>query len=220
MFTRTVDVLTADLTTVEVDESILSARELGRALEYAMTSDLRPYLAARTWLRHRLAEYLECPAEEIEFAAEGSGSSRVVAPATDLTFDLSFAGDMVVLAIGFRVPVGVAVESSGGSPIRPEQVRHVLIRPEADAVFASPDLRREFLRLWSRRQALASALGGDVGDRNVMGLSPVVVDGFELTDVNLGDGMHAAVAVREGCSLQVTLVDVAAESAPKVAVAV
>lgn len=220
LFTRTVDVLTADLNSVEIDESLLSVTELGRALEYAMTPDLRPYLAAQTWVRRRLSEYLDCSPDEIELRCDESGRTRVVWPETELTFDLSYSGAIIALAVGFRVSVGVAVEALDEAKVDTEKVRRVLNRPEADSVFSSPDLRKEFLRLWSRKQAITSAIGTDPSDRNVLGLSPVVLNGFEITDINLGEGIKAAVAVPEGCTLQITLVDLGARSNAKLAVAV
>ena len=220
LFTRTVDVLTADLTTVEIDEGLLSVAELGRALQCAISPDLRPYLAAQTWLRHRLSEYLDCPADEIELRSEESGQVHVVNPETELAFALSYADGIVALAVGFRVPGGVAVEAVDGIEVDTEQVRSVLNRPEADAVFSSPDLRKEFLRLWSRKQALACALGADPGDRNVLGLSPVTLDGWKITDINLAEEIGAAVAVPEGCSLQVALVDLDEKRTSRFAVAV
>jgi phosphopantetheinyl transferase len=223
MFTRTVDVLTADLTTVKIDESILSVGELGRALEYSMTSELRPYLAARTWLRQRLGEYLDCTVDEIEL--DGDGQLRITAPDTDLTFDLSYADGIVALAVGFRMAVGVSVAAVGGEQLDTEMARRMLTRPEANTVFSSPDMRREFSKLWSRKQALARALGQDPEEEpkklSVLGLSPVKWDGFEVVDVNLGDGVAAAVAVPQGCSLAVTaLLDLEQKPAAQVAVAV
>lgn len=221
LFTRTVDVLTTDLTTVEIDESILSVGELGRALEYAMTPGLRPYLAARTWLRQRLAEYLDCSSEEIEFDANG----RISAPDTDLSFDLSDANGIVALAVGFRMAVGVNVEAIDSDPVDTDMVRRVLTRPEANTVLSSHDMRKEFSKLWSRKQALARALGRDPEEEpkklSVLGLSPAKWDGFEVVDVNLGGGVAAAVAVPQGCSIAVTaLLDVEAPATAEVAVAV
>jgi phosphopantetheinyl transferase len=223
MFTRTVDVLTADLTTVEIDESILSVGELGRALEYSMTSELRPFLAAQTWLRQRLGEYLDCAVDEIEL--DCGGQLRITAPETDLTFDLAYADGIVALAVGFRMAVGVSVAAVGGEQLDTEMARRMLTRPEANTVFSSPDMRKEFSKLWSRKQALARALGQDPEEEpkklSVLGLSPVKWDGFEVVDVNLGDGVAAAVAVPQGCSLAVTaLVDVEEKPASQVAVAV
>jgi phosphopantetheinyl transferase len=223
LFTRTVDVLTTDLTTVEIDESILSVGELGRALEYSMTPRLRPYLAARTWLRQRLAEYIDCSSEEIEF--EPDGPLRISAPNTGLTFDLSYANGIVALAVGFRVAVGVHVEAVDAEPVDTDMVRRVLTRPEADSVFSSPDMRREFSKLWTRKQALARALGRDPEEEpkrlSVLGLSPAKWDGFEVVDVNLGGSVAAAVAVPQGCSIAVTaLLDLEQKPAAQVAVAV
>ncbi len=225
LFTRTVDVLTADLTTVEIDESILSVAELGRALEFAMTPELRPYLAAHTWLRQRLAEYLDCPLEDIELEIGAQGRLGIASPATDLALDLSYGDGIVALAVGFRTHVGINIEVVADTKVDTDMVQRVLTRPEANTVFSAPDMRSEFLKLWGRKKALARAMGRDPEDEpktlSVMGLSPVKWDGFAVIDVKLGDGVVAAVAVPKGCSIALTaLVDVDEKSAAQVAVAV
>jgi 4'-phosphopantetheinyl transferase EntD len=207
MFNRSVDVLVADLADIEVDEDLLSVAELGRALGIASPKMLRQYLAAHTWLRQRLAEYLEHPAADIEFGEGEGGKPTIVAPHTDLTFNLSYSGGMALLAVGFRVAVGVDIETLEGAKVNPEMVHRVLSRPEADTVFASSDMLKEFSKLWVRKEAMAKAVGGDqeMTTTNVLGLSPVSRGGFDITDVNLGEGFMAAVTVPEGCSIELTM---------------
>jgi len=207
MFSRSVDVLVADLADVQVDEDLLSVAELGRALGIASPAALRQYLAAHTWLRQRLSEYLEHPAAEIEFGEDEHGKPAIVVPDTGLSFNLSYSGGLAVLAIGFRVAVGVDIETLEGAKVNPEMVHRVLSRPEADTVFASSDMLKEFYKLWVRKEAMAKAVGGDreMTATNVLGVSPVSRGGFDITDVNLGEGFMAAVTVPEGCSIELTM---------------
>jgi 4'-phosphopantetheinyl transferase len=207
MFSRSVDVLVADLPEIAVDEDLLSVAELGRALGIASPAALRQYLAAHTWLRQRLSEYLEHPAADIEFGEGEHGKPTIVAPHTDLSFNLSYSGGIAVLGVGFRVAIGVDVETLEGAKVNPEMVHRVLSRPEADTVFASSDMLKEFYKLWVRKEAKAKAIGGDqeMTATNVLGLSPVSRDGFDITDINLGEGYVAAVTVPEDCSLELTM---------------
>jgi 4'-phosphopantetheinyl transferase len=208
MFSRSVDVLVADLATVDVDEDQLSVAELGRALGIASPAMLRQYLAAHTWLRERLSDYLDVPGSEITFAEREHGKPVIAVPYTDLSFNLSYANDLAVLALGFRMDVGVDVVSLEGAKVNPEMIHRVLSRPEADSVLSAPDMRKEFYKLFVRREAMAKAHGGgDIQSNpgfNVLGLSPVSRDGLEVTDVNLGEGFAAAVAVPVGCSIELT----------------
>jgi 4'-phosphopantetheinyl transferase len=218
MFSRSVDVLVGDLTTVEIDEDLLSVAELGRALRIARTPLLREYLAVHCWLRRRLSEYLNRPADQIRFTTDESGKPEIAAPDTDLSFNLSYSGGIVVLAAGFRMAVGVDVETLEGARINPEMIHRVLSRPEESSVHGAPDPVKEFHKLWVRKEALAKATGlgvdGDVASINVLGLSPVTRDGFDLADMDLGEGFVAAVAVPTGCSIELTaLAGVAASQA-------
>jgi 4'-phosphopantetheinyl transferase len=214
MFSRTVDVVTVDLSTVAVDEDLLSVAELGRALGIARTQALGDYLRAHTWLRQRLAEYLDVSAADIEFGVNDQGKPFVESPVTDLAFNLSYAGGMAALAVGFRLDVGVDIEPLKKAKINPDMIHRVLSRPEAESVRHSGDMKREFYKLWVRKEAMAKANGWGVGEEattNVLGLSPVTRDGFDIIDVNLGEGFAAAVAVPEGCSIELrTLIDVMA----------
>lgn len=215
MFSQSVDVLVADLATVEIDEDLLSVSELGRALRMARTEMLREYLAAHCWLRRTLSEYLDYPPEEIRFVACEDMKPSIVTPHTDLSFSLSYSGGVAVLAAGFRMAVGVDVETLEGARINPEMIHRVLSRPEESAVRNAPDQAREFHKLWVRKTALAKATGAGADaegtSQNVLGLSPVTRDGFDVLDINLGEGFVAAVAVPTGCSIDVTaLVEVAA----------
>lgn len=209
MFNRSVDVLVADLAAVDVDEDILSVAELGRALGIASPAMLRQYLAAHTWLRRRLAEYLECSPADVEFGAGEHGKPEIVSPQTDLSFNLSYSGGMAMLAVGFRVELGVDIETLEGAKVNPEMIHRVLSRPEADSVLGAPDMLKEFFKLWVRKEAMAKATGWGVDQEmtttNVLGLSPVSRNGFDAIDVNLGEGFIAAVAVPTGCSIELTM---------------
>ena len=131
----------------------------------------------------------------------------------------------MVLAVGFRIGVGIKLEVLADTAVDDELMRRVLTRPEAGAVSAAPDRRAEFFKLWSRKQALARALGRDPADEpktlSVLGLPPVAWDEVEVIDVNLGDRVAAAVAVPRGCSIELTaLVDVEERSTGRVPVVV
>lgn len=204
MFSRSIDVITVDLATVTVDEDLLSVAELGRALGIARTDALGHYLAAHTWLRQRLAEYLQVPPASIGFAENEWGKPFVETPATDLSFNLSYAGGKAVLGVGFRTDIGVDVEALEEARINPEMINRVLSRPEADSVLHSGDMKREFYKLWVRKEAIAKANGWGVGEEtttNLLGLSPVERDGREVADLNIGDEFAAAVAVPAGSEI-------------------
>lgn len=206
MFSRSVDVLVGDLATVDVDEDILSVAELGRALGIASTDHLRQYLAAHTWLRHRLADYLDTAPGDIEFGSNEHGKPTIAAPHTDLSFNFSYSNGVAVLATGFRMDVGVDIETLEGAKVNLEMIHRVLSVPEATAVREAPDMVKQFLKLWVRKEAIAKATGWGVDQdptaTTVLGLSPITREGFDVIDFNAGDGFVAAVAVPENCTIE------------------
>lgn len=225
MFSRSVDVLVADLSEVVIDEDILSVAELGRALGFSSSALLTEYLAAQTWLRHRLSEYLDADPACITFELEKSGKPKISAPATDLSFSLSYSGWTAALVAGFRLEIGVDVESVDSATVNLSSMERVLSIAEQRFVNSSPDPLQAFLRLWVRKEALAKACGLGVDRRieetTVSGVAPVTVGEHEITDINLGSRMVAAVAAPVGTRLDLAIVDMKSvgSSAPRSAFA-
>jgi phosphopantetheinyl transferase (holo-ACP synthase) len=87
-------------------------------------------------------------------------------------------------------------------------LHRVLSPGEIELVLSSDDEVRTFLELWVRKEALAKAAGlgvdEDVTAIDLRGASPVLMDGFEVTDLNIGDRFVAATAVPPGCRLQMS----------------
>ena len=211
MFSRSVDVLVADLSVVEIDEDLLSLSELGRALRFGSPSALTQYLAAHTWLRCRLAEYLDVPAAEILLETGEHGKPVVATPQTDLTFNLAYSGWTGVLAVGFRRSVGIDVEALDGAEMNRSVAERVLTPIELDRLDRSINQVRTYLQFWVRKEALAKAVGlgvdSNMQSTDVSGLSPVFMSDYEISDLHLGDQFVASVAITPGFTINLTLDD-------------
>ena len=209
MFSRAVDVIVADLSTIEIDEGVLSVAELGHSLDIAMSEELPEYLAAHTWLRNRLADYLEVPAGDIEFGRGEHGKPAVIAPTTDLEFNLTYADRTGVLALAFRHPVGVDIRPVRGAELNPGEIARTLAPVELERYDQALNPMRTFLQFVVRKEALAKATGvGSPDDprlSDMSGLSPVTVDDYVVTDLNLGDEFVAAVASQPGLTINLTI---------------
>ncbi len=209
MFSHSVDVLVTDLTDVQIDEDLLSGPELGRAVCCATPVLRDQYLAAHTWLRRRLADYLGFPAVEIEFDLGEHGKPSIVNPVTDLSFNLAYSGGHAVLALGFRSDIGVDIEIVEGARIDPDMLHRVFRRPETESVLAAADQIKEFLRVWVRKEAVAKASGisidAAVAASDVRGPSPLVSRGLEITDLNIGSGLMCAVAAPPGSRIDLSI---------------
>lgn len=208
MFTQSVDVIVADLGDVVVDEDLLSTSELGRALQIGSPAALAEYLAVHSWLRRRLAEYLDVPAADIRFGDDEDGKPVVVAPTTDLSFNLAYDGEMAVLAVGFRRHVGIDIERVKSASADAKEIGETFSSKEKMTVVVAQEMETAYLRQWVRKQSLGKATGGRLGGRmgDLSGESPVKVDRYEITDLSLGAGYVAAVAAPTGSTIAMSIV--------------
>jgi phosphopantetheinyl transferase len=211
MLARSVDLYVADLRSVATDEELLSAAELGHALVIAFSPALNEYLAARTWVRRRLAEYLDCDPEAIRFESDAAGRATILAPETDLTFSLGYAGRVAVLAVGFRRNVGVSVLATADVELDDGLVERVLAPPEKVRFERALNPVRAFQQFRVRKEALTAASGSyaesTLDSIDVSGLSPITVDGMEITDIHVGDDLVASVAAPLGSVVNLRIDD-------------
>lgn len=208
MLSQSVDVMVADLSDVVVDEDLLSISELGRALQFGSPASLAEYLAVHTWLRRRLAEYLDVPAVDIRFGDNEHGKPVIVTPTTDLSFNLAYAGQMAVLAVGFRRQVGIDIERIKSASADAKGIGKAFSSREKMTVVVAQEMETAYLRQWVRKQSLGKATGDRLGGRmgDLTGESPVTAHGYEITDLSLGAGYVAAVAAPEGSTIAMSIV--------------
>jgi 4'-phosphopantetheinyl transferase len=143
--------------------ALLCDAEQRRAARFRFDRDRRRYVVARARLRELLAERLGVPPESIELVhgREGKPALAERFAKSGWRFNVSHCGDLAVYAFSRAGEVGVDVEAL-----------HAIA--EADAIagrFFAPAERRAlrslekeerntgFLRLWTRKEALAKGLG-------------------------------------------------------------
>ena len=148
---------------------LLSADERARAARFRLERDRRRFVVARARLRQLLAERLAASPESIALVYGPHGKPALAQGS--LRFNVSHSGELALYAFSRDREVGIDVEA----------VRDV---PEAERIarrwFAEADYRRfGFLGCWTRREAVAKALGRgiaepDAGDAgcSVHGFSP------------------------------------------------
>ena len=100
-------------------------------------------------------------------------------------FSISHSGERVVLAVA-DVPVGVDVEKRDRR-LDPTRLAKRMLLPEERAAIATPD---DFLRTWTRKEALVKATG-----EGVFVLPRADPPGAAFADLDVGEGYVAAVAV-------------------------
>jgi 4'-phosphopantetheinyl transferase len=154
------------------------------------------YVAGRTFLRHRLGRLLGCDPLSVELVTGPDGKPALAEPV--LSFNVSHAGDLVLIAVSRPRRLGVDVEQ-----IRPDldvgAVTEELLGP-ADRRAVTDAVAREgieaFFRYWTRYEALVKARG----DGLVLPLRDLaeVVAGFDVHQLDVATGYVAAVAADGG----------------------
>jgi 4'-phosphopantetheinyl transferase len=133
-----------------------SPDELARLERIRHPRTRREFARARSALRHLLSLYLGAPAPA--FSHNAYGKPELPSPA-GLHFNVSHSGDWAMIALA-RDPVGVDVEDHRRSSDLGLLARHSFAPDELDLPdLTTPDGRRAFFHVWSRKEAYIKALG-------------------------------------------------------------
>ncbi len=174
---RTVHVWRADLATCELaPEELLSAEELERAA--AIVDERRRELWQRSHgvLRALLGRYLAIAPAAVELSFAARGKPELVLPpppgpggsaAAGISFNLSHSGHLALYGFAAEDAVGVDVELARTAPRRD----HVALARRALGEVAASKLEQlplplregEFLRLWTRHEAVLKCRGAGIG---------------------------------------------------------
>jgi 4'-phosphopantetheinyl transferase len=144
---------------------VLDAQESERASRFRGELDRQRHLVAHGVLRLLLAEYASHPAESLRFEAEEHGKPRLSAPESNLSFNLSHSGDIVLIAVTVTARVGVDVEMMKARTA--DELNRV-----AEKVFALAEQRalqnsgerhtQQFYSTWSRKEAYIKGTGAGI----------------------------------------------------------
>lgn len=150
------------------------------------------YVAGRTLLRRRLGPLLGCDPLSVDIVDGPDGKPVLAEPV--LSFNVSHAGDLLLVAVSRPRRLGVDVEWIRPG-FDPSAVTEALLAPtDRDAV--TDATAREgvgaFFRFWTRYEALVKARGD--GLRLPLPELAEVAAGFHVRDLDVATGYAAAVA--------------------------
>lgn len=141
----------------------LSPDERARASRIALPGQRRRFVAARGRLREILGGYVGAPPELLRFRYGPSGKPSLEEPSA-VRFSLSHAEDLAVVALHRTLEVGVDVERLRPIANGERIAARFFSTDEHRALLGVPvGLRdRAFVTCWTRKEACAKALGGDL----------------------------------------------------------
>jgi 4'-phosphopantetheinyl transferase len=138
-------------------EACLSAAELERADRFFFERDRRRFVVARARLRQLLGERLGMAPQDIRLAYGANGKPRLADEA--MRFSVSHSGEVALFALSKAREVGVDVEAVRPIDSADAIAAHILSQRERRAYAAARDKVLAFLRFWTRKEALAKAIG-------------------------------------------------------------
>lgn len=140
---------------------LLSKDERRRAERLVIPSARERFTVARALLRVILAQYTGTEAAGLAFAYGPHGKPELREGSREISFSLSHAGDLLVVAVAGGCALGVDIE-----PMRPlddlgAMARLVCSPRELEALDGLPQARRAeaFLSLWTLKEAYGKARG-------------------------------------------------------------
>jgi 4'-phosphopantetheinyl transferase len=203
--------------------AVLSEEETARINRLRAPAARRELIRAKGLLRHVLARYTRLGAARIRLACSADGKPALDSPAlADVQLNIAHAGNRAVIAIALDRAVGVDVEEISPT-VHVANLVQQFFTPDESQAFRSlaPDLRRQaFFAAWTRKEAIAKALGRGIGRSPAafeVSLSPrdparlLAIDGdpsraaeWSLADLPGPPGFRQALAV-QGPALPVAL---------------
>ncbi len=187
--------LDADQECLSQYEDLLSSEEWRRVRRYASHLLARRFIVRRGMLRCILGQYLDQPPKEVRIVYNPHGKP-LLAPeiSTDLHFSLSDSGGLAALGVGIGGPLGIDIERLRPVSLAGGRESHHLPPREAERFerVADPERTPEFLKAWTRREAIAKAEG--VGLQLLSG----EVDWDDLADLQAPDSDEAGAHRKRG----------------------
>ncbi|WP_157462003.1 4'-phosphopantetheinyl transferase family protein [Chitinimonas koreensis] len=144
--------------------ALLSEDERARHGAFLFAEDAQRYLFTRALVRTVLSRYADVAPGDWVFSRNAHGKPAVAGPdrpgCAGLSFNVSHAAGLVVMAVGRDTRIGVDVESLD-RPIGAAVVGRVLTADEAKALCALPAEQRgrRFVELWTLKESWLKAIG-------------------------------------------------------------
>jgi len=201
----------------DLPASGLSSDEFQRADRFRFDKDRDRFLCTRAILRRLLAHYTGLTFGELKFTIGDHGKPELDSPVNhkDIRFNISHSGQQAALAFTKGCDVGVDIEAHRDLPDRHSVARYCLSETQYDDFASLPASEQTdaFYRFWTRKEALIKAIGKglfeplkgfDVAFRP--GEAPGLLRGsdsfgdiscWQVMEIPVQDGYHAAVAVRD-----------------------
>jgi len=158
-------------------ESLLPPEERARAARFKVEAPRRAFVVARTALRGILARWSGLPPNRVPIVIDPQGRPELGPDlGSSLSFNLSHAGEVALVAVRAGGAVGVDVEVVDSSRPLEALAERYFSRREREAMARLPVEERvaAFFQVWTRKEAFLKAVGTGLAG------------GLDAFDVSLG----------------------------------
>jgi 4'-phosphopantetheinyl transferase len=189
-------------------KDLLSAVEQDRASKFKFETDRRRYITAHAALRSILANYLNSPGRDLQFAVGPYGKPKLapIHARKKIEFNLSHSQEMALIAVTQGREIGVDVEWVREDFAFDEVAQRFFTAREVAALHALPlHLQREaFYKCWTSKEAFLKAKGtglsGQLDEVEIVSIDNDVrvkatIPNFSLVDITADRGYTAALVV-------------------------
>jgi 4'-phosphopantetheinyl transferase len=142
--------------------SLLDAEEQARAERFRFTHDQHRFIIGHGLLRHLLSQRLNVSPESIHYARGPHGKPYI--PDVGLHFNFSDTKDAILIAVSEGSELGVDVETMARSVDHMAVGEHYFTPEEVADIRDTPEPKRRFLELWTRKEAVLKASGVGIMD--------------------------------------------------------
>jgi 4'-phosphopantetheinyl transferase len=142
--------------------AVLSSEERARVARFHRPQDRLRFVGARSALRQLLGTHLNMPAVACEFGYTELGKPFLSHPTgTDLHFNISHSGSLVLIAMTKGNAVGIDVEEVRAQFDYAGVIESAFTSREREELLAvaAPDRLQAFFRMWTRKEAYLKCLG-------------------------------------------------------------
>ncbi|MBL7964594.1 MAG: 4'-phosphopantetheinyl transferase superfamily protein [Flavobacteriales bacterium] len=138
--------------------SLLDPTESQRAERFRAERDRERFILGHGLLRIVLGHYLRLHPQDVRMARGVHGKPFV--ENTGLTFNFSDTKDAVLIGLTTGAEIGVDIETDHRDVDHEAVSAHYFTRPEIETIRkAGPAANRQFLQLWTRKEAVLKASG-------------------------------------------------------------
>ena len=138
---------------------ILSGDEIERADKFKFEKHKRRYIAARSFLRNILSQYIHIPADKIIFAYTDKGKPYI--PNSKIKFNLAHSHERAVYAVTLNDEIGIDIEHRRKIEDAMEIAKRFFSKDEIEALtkLEEQHISDAFLNCWTRKEAFIKAVG-------------------------------------------------------------